>query len=145
MNILNEIIAGHEINTDQLNVKFFIVKDKTDNHDIYSLIFHDARYAIPMIHMLDVANESFPNGITKTLAYRKYMDYVFDKQAHDPIWATFKPNIQKCAESLEALQNYIDKGTIGFKHITPEDRVLDVSKLEIFNMLDPDVVERACA
>ena len=141
MNFFEDVMNDKNVNVNDLNLHFFITKDKrVDNgHDIYYLHYCDHRLAVPLLVAMKNPDKSI--SISKKVYHSSLWESMNEK-----ILAT-RPDLNTraswYAESLEALQNKLDKGQPDWKRGNPH--VIDISKLEVYDMNDPDIVKKACA
>ena len=137
MNALEEIMNDRPVDVKDLNFRYFIFKDAVNNQKCYNLTYNDPCLAVPLLLALN------DNDKAQAIAQKVWTS---------TIWQTVRKNIERrpvldtngCyhAASLEDLQNSLDKGHCGWKNGDPY--VIDLSKLELFDLTDSDVLKKAC-
>ena len=140
MNIFEDIMNDKNVDLNDVDMYYFIFKyiSARTSKTIYTLTYGDPRLVVPLLVALSDFEKS-PAISTKVYhsdTYQKIMDKRYST----------RPSLNTCAEysaeSFGSLQNKLDKGQPGWKHGDPH--VIDLSKLEVYDLNDPTVIEKAC-
>lgn len=141
MNIFEDIMNDKNVDLNDVDMHFFIYKfiSARTSKTIYTLTYGDPRLVVPLLVALSDFEKS-PAISTKVYhsdTYQKIMDKRYSTRP------SLNTSAEFTAESFEALQNKLDKGQPSWKKGDPH--VIDISKLELFDLTDPDVVKKACS
>lgn len=140
MNIYEELLAGKTIDENKINARYFVVKNAYKNN-VFRLFFHDPAYAIPTLKMFSEHNADIKGRLLyRANGYRQFIKYVakIDHEL-DLINHTYE------ASSLEKLQKEVDDAIINLRRVKNVECMINVSKLELFDLNDSDVLIKACA
>lgn len=140
MNIFEDIMNDKNVDLNAVDMHFFIYKfiSARTNKTACTLTYGDPRLVVPLLVALSDFEKS-PAISTKVYNSDTYQKIMDKRRSTQP---SLNTHSDYSAESLEALQNKLDKGQPGCKHGGPH--VIDISKLEVYDLNDPTVVEKAC-
>lgn len=140
MNIFEDIMNDKNVDLNDVDMRFFIFKyiSARTSKTIYTLTYGDPRLVVPLLVALNDFEKS-PAISTKVYHSDTYQKIMEKRRNTHP---SLNTHSEFTAESFEGLQNKLDKGQSGWKKGNPH--VIDISKLELFDLTDPDVVEKAC-
>lgn len=140
MNIFEDIMNDKNVDLNAVDMRFFIYKfiSARTNKTICILTYGDPRLVVPLLVALSDFEKS-PAISTKVYHSDTYQKIMDKRRSTRP---SLNTSAEFTAESLEALQNKLDKGRPGWKNGDPH--VIDISKLEVYDLNDPAVVEKAC-
>ena len=141
MNIFEDIMNDKNVDLNAVDMRFFIYKfiSARTNKTICTLTYGDPRLVVPLLVALSDFEKS-PAISTKVYHSDTYQKIMDQRRSTRP---SLNTSAEFTAESLEALQNKLDKGRPGWKHGDPH--VIDLSKLEVYDLDDPTIVEKACS
>ena len=142
MNIFEDIMNDKNVDLNDVDMRFFIFKYIPDctSKTRYHLTYGDPRLVVPLLAAMMESTEKsiyISEKMCHSSTYRKIMEKRRNTQP------SLNTSAEFTAESLEALQNKLDKGRPGWKRGNPH--VIDISKLEVYDLDDPTVVEKACS
>lgn len=139
MNFVEDIMNDKNVDLNDLNLHYFIMKSicHDNGHDCYDLTYGDPRLTIPLlVAMKDIdKSRDMCKKVYRSDSYQKIINKIRNRPA-------LNTRSEYHAESLEALQNKLDKGQPNWKRGNPH--VIDISKLEVYDLNDPDVIKKAC-
>ncbi len=141
MNIFEDIMNDKNVDLNAVDMRYFILKfiSAHAKKTVCNLIYGDPRLVVPLLVAVSDFEKS-PAISTKVYHSDTYQKIMDKRRSTRP---SLNTSAEFTAESLEALQNKLDKGRSGWKHGDPH--VIDLSKLEVYDLNDPTVVEKACS
>ena len=141
MNIFEDIVNDRNVDLNAVDMRFFIYKfiSAHTSKTIYTLTYGDPRLVVPLLVALSDFEKS-PAISTKVYHSDTYQKIMDKRRSTRP---SLNTSAEYSAESFEALQNKLDKGQPNWKRGNPH--VIDISKLELFDLTDPDVVKKTCS
>jgi len=141
MNIFEDIMNDKNVDLNDVDMRYFIFKyiSARTSKTIYTLTYGDPRLVVPLLVALSDFEKSPAISIKvyHSDTYQKIMD---KRRSTRP---SLNTRAEYSAESFDALQNKLDKGHDGWKKGDPH--VIDISKLKLFDLTDPDVVKKTCS
>lgn len=141
MNIFEDIMNDKNVDLNDVDMRYFIFKyiSARTSKTIYTLTYGDPRLVVPLLVALSDFEKSaaISTKVYHSDTYQKIMD---KRRSTRP---SLNTSAEYSAESFDALQNKLDKGQPGWKKGDPH--VIDISKLELFDLTDPDVVKKTCS
>lgn len=141
MNIFEDIMNDRNVDLNDVDMRYFIFKyvSARTSKTIYTLTYGDPRLVVPLLVALSDFEKS-PAISTKVYHSDTYQKIMDKRRSTRP---SLNTRAEYSAESFEALQNKLDKGRPGWKHGDPH--VIDLSKLEVYDLDDPTIVEKVCS
>lgn len=140
MNIFEDIMNDKNVDLNDVDMYYFILKfiAAHTKKTVCNLIYGDPRLVVPLLVAVSDFEKS-PAISTKVYHSDTYQKIMDKRRSTRP---SLNTSAEFIAESLEALQNKLDKGQPGWKHGNPH--VIDISKLEVYDLNDPDIVKKVC-
>lgn len=147
MNIFEDIVNDKNVDLNDVDMHFFICKfiSTCTKKTVFNLTYGDPRLVVPLLvfAMSDskMSDSEQYSAIAKKICHSDTYQKIMDKRRSTQ--PSLNTRAEYTAESFEALQNKLDKGQPGWKKGDPH--VIDISKLELFDLTDPDVVKKTCS